>query len=309
MRSGKSVWVYENGKQLDGLNISKIVKTVNGFVYYVDGILPIRQSAYELLLSLGEDYSRFKNLVLSYDYKYFDREHSKPIGVTTDGRVLYDSVIIVKNTLMDRYTSDGTPIWDMRSESYNTTMFIPNNELIENAIKAASDSIPQWLNRMPTKADTLKFEEWIVKACFSDHNLSGADVNTSASDIKCVEGYQEIINEATDQITYKNLEGAWWRPSVQKVDIANAVTLSNGMAYYCQEFKIPNHVVIYRVKSRLYELWNNMTPTQQAQYFRWENWVDPMVINDCQGQFDLITAGYNVLFIITIFVPFPAKKQ
>lgn len=294
VRSGKSVWVYENGTQLDGLNISKIVKAANGFIYYVDGILPIRQSAYELLLSLGEDYSRFKALVLSYDYKYFDREHSKPIGVTADGRVLYDSVIVIKNTLMDRYTSDGTPTWDMRSESYNTTMFIPNNELIENAIKAASDSIPQWLNRVPTKADTLKFEEWIVKACFSDRNLSVAEVNAAAADIKCVEGYQEIINEATDQTTYKNLEGAWWRPSVQKVDVNNAVTLSNGMAYYCQEFKIPNHVVIYRVKSRLYELWNNMTPAQQAQYFRWENWVDPMVINDCQGQFDLITAGYNV---------------
>ncbi|MBQ4621363.1 MAG: hypothetical protein IJB28_01765, partial [Bacteroidaceae bacterium] len=113
-RSGKSVWVYEDGAQLDGLNIIKTVKASNGFIYYVDGILPIRQSAYELLLSLGEDYSRFKSLVLSYDYKYFDREHSKPIGVTADGRVLYDSVIVIKNTLMDRYTSDGTPTWDMR---------------------------------------------------------------------------------------------------------------------------------------------------------------------------------------------------
>lgn len=293
-RSGKSVWVYEGGKIIDGLNVTKVVKAGNGFIYYLDGVLPLRQSAYELLNSLSDDYSRFKSLVMAYDYKYFDREQSRPIGVTDDGRVLYDSVIIIKNTLMDRYSEDGIPTWNMRSESYNTTMFIPNNTLIEKAINTAIDSIPLWLNRTPTAADTTKFEEWIVKACFSDKNLSLAEVAPTATDFKCVEGYQEIINEATDQTTYKKLDAAWWRPSVQKVDVDNPVTLSNGMAYYCQEFKIPNHVVIYRVKSRLYELWNNMTPAQQEQYFRWENWVDPIVINDCQGQFDLITTGYNV---------------
>ncbi|MBQ8594021.1 MAG: hypothetical protein IJ467_07020 [Bacteroidaceae bacterium] len=293
-RSGKSVWVYEGGKQLDGLNITKKVKAANGYIYYLDGILPVRPSAYELLVSLGDEYSRFKSLVLAYDYKFFDREQSRPIGVTEDGRVKYDSVIVVKNSLMDRYSEEGTPTWNMRSESYTTTMFIPSNALIENAMKAAMDSIPLWLNRQATAADTIKFEEWIVKACFSDKNRGIAEVNAAAPDFKAVEGYQEIVDEASDQTTYKKMDAVWWRPAVQVVDVNNPVELSNGMAYYCQEFKIPNHVVIYRVKSRLYELWNNMTLDQQAQYFRWENWVDPMIINDCQGQFDLIATGYNV---------------
>lgn len=292
-RSGKSVWVYGNGSKLDNYNITKTIKTANGFIYYIDGMLEVRQSAYELLKSLGDEYSTFKQLVTDYDYEFFDREHSKPIGVTDDGRIVYDSVIVIKNTLMDRYTDSGSPTWNMRSESYNTTMFIPSNDLIEKAITSAMDSIPVWLNRKATDADRQKFEKWIVTACFADKRLNVEDVNATAADIKCVEGYQEVINTATDQTTYKILEGAWWRPSVQKVDINNAVTLSNGMAYYCTSLKIPNHVVIYRVKSRFYELWNNMTPAEQAKYFRWENWVDPLVINDCQGQFDLIATGNN----------------
>ena len=101
-RSGKSVWVYEGGKKLDDYTITKVVKAANGYIYYVDGTIPVRQSAYELLLSLGDEYSRFKELVTAYDYPYFDRENSQPIGVTDDGRTIYDSVIVTKNTLMRR---------------------------------------------------------------------------------------------------------------------------------------------------------------------------------------------------------------
>ncbi len=289
-RSGKSVWVYDGGKQLDDYAITKVVKTTNGYIYYVDGTIPVRQSAYELLKSLGDDYSRFKELVTSYDYPYFDRENSQPIGVTDDGRTIYDSVIVTKNTLMDRYDEDGTATWNMRSESFTTTMFIPNNTLIDNAVKAAMDSIPLWLNREATEADREKFEEWIVKACFADKRLDPSAVSAGAPDFKCVGGYKEIVDETSDLTTYDDVEAAWWRPSVQTVDAANPVSLSNGVAYYCTNFKIPNHIVIYRVKSRFYELWNAMDkePELKNTYFRWTNWVDPLVVNDAQGQFDLV---------------------
>ena len=56
-RSGKSVWVYDGGKKLDDYTITKVVKAANGYIYYVDGTIPVRQSAYELLLSLGDEYS------------------------------------------------------------------------------------------------------------------------------------------------------------------------------------------------------------------------------------------------------------
>ena len=63
-RAGKSIWVYDDGKQLDKHNITKIVKTNNGYVYYIDGMLEVHPSAYELLMSLGDEYSTFKQLSL-----------------------------------------------------------------------------------------------------------------------------------------------------------------------------------------------------------------------------------------------------
>ena len=282
-RAGKSLWVSDNGKKLNKSNITKIIKADNGYVYYVDAMLDIRPSAYELLMSLGDEYSTFKNLVKAHEDTIFDRENSKQIGVSADGRPVYDSVTIVKNDIMDRYDENGKIQWNMRSESYNTTMFIPTNDQIKKAIKKATENIPTWLNRQPTAADTAKFEQWILTACFSDRNIPMTEVSETAADFQCVGGYYESIDEATSQTSYKAIDAAWWRPSVQKVDAANGVELSNGMAYYCNEFKIPNHIVIYRVKSRLYDVWNN----GGAASFTWNNWVDPMVIENCQGQFDL----------------------
>ncbi len=287
-RSGKTIWVYDNGAKLEERTITKVVKTANGYIYVVDGILPIRLSAYEYLQSLDDaDYSRFKALVKKYEYEYFDRENSTPIGVGDDGRVIYDSVKVIKNTFLDRYDKDGTPTWNMRDESYTTTMFVPNNYLVDKAINTACDSIPLWLNRESTAADTAKFEQWILKACFINKNMSVDEVALTAPDFEGVKGCQEVIDELADITTYKEVEASWWRPSVQKVDVETPVRLSNGVAYYCNSLKIPNHIVIYRVKSRLYDLWNNMSLEQQKQYFTWTNWTDPMVINDCQGQFDL----------------------
>lgn len=282
-RAGKSIWVNDNGKKLDKGNITKIVRANNGYVYYTDRMLEVRPSAYEMLKSLGDEYSKFKSLVERYEYTINDLENSEQIGISADGRPIYDTIKVVSNSLMDRYDENGTEIWNMRSESYSTTIFIPSNTLIDKAIDNAMTNIPKWLNRQPTAADTAKFEQWIVTACFSDKNLSAAEVSETAEDFQCVGGYYNKIDENTGMASRKAIDAAWWRPSVQKVDIANSVELSNGMAYFCTDFKIPNHIVIYRVKSRLYEVWEN----GGQDHFIWTNWVDPMVIKDCQGQFDL----------------------
>ncbi|MBQ2494535.1 MAG: hypothetical protein II521_00305, partial [Prevotella sp.] len=125
-RSGKNVWIYGQGNnaRFDEFAISKVVKTTNGYIYYINGVLPIRKSVYEYLNSLGAEYSRFRELVGKYEVNYFDREHSAAIGVNEAGMTVYDSIFIVRNTLMDRYTANGIDKWNMRSESYLTTMFI-----------------------------------------------------------------------------------------------------------------------------------------------------------------------------------------
>ena len=276
-RAGKTIWVYGKGEQLriDNYAVKHIVKTDNGYVYVIDGVLPVRLSVYDYLRQLGDDYTAFKMLVAKYEQRVFDREHSAAIGVNQAGEVVYDTVWVTRNTLMDRYTSGGVEQWNMRDENFVTTMFIPNNAQVETAIRNALDSIPSWLNREATVADREKFEEWIVRACFSDKRLETAQVAANAEDFTTVGGYKMIVDERADETTYKAADETWWRPSVQTVDTQNRVNLSNGYAYYCTNLKIPNHVVIYRVKTRFYQIWDasNIRNDEELmnEYFDWTN--------------------------------------
>jgi hypothetical protein len=276
-RAGKTIWVYGQGSSLkiDNFGIKKTVKTDNGFVYVIDGVLPVRLSVYEYLKSLGDDYSQFKALVAKYEQRVFDREHSAAKGVNQAGEVVYDTVWVTRNTLMDRYTDGGVEQWNMRDENYVTTMFVPNNQQVETALRSALDSIPSWLNREATEADREKFEEWIVRACFSDKRLETEQVDAQAEDFTTVGGYKMVVDERADETTYKAADETWWRPSVQTVDTQNRVNLSNGYAYMCTNLKIPNHIVIYRVKTRFYQIWNaaNIRNDEEMadRYFTWEN--------------------------------------
>ncbi len=276
-RAGKTLWIYGQGKGLtiDGASIEKTVKTRNGYVYIIEGVLPVRPSVYEYLKQLGDDYSLFKGLVAKYEQRVFDREHSAATGVNQAGEVVYDTVWVTRNTLMDRYTSGGVEQWNMRDENYVTTMFIPNNELVERAVRSALDSIPSWLNRQATEADREKFEEWIVRACFSDKRLETSQVSAGAADFTTVGGHKMVVDQVADLTTYKAAEDTWWRPSVQTVDTNNRVNLSNGYAYYCTNLKIPNHVVIYRVKTRFYQIWDAANirndESMMQEYFDWTN--------------------------------------
>lgn len=310
-RAGKTIWVYGSGTsvKIDNFSIKRTIKTDNGYIYVIDGVLPVRQSVYEYLNSLGEDYSTFKRLVASYEERVFDREHSAPTGINQAGETVYDSVFITRNTLMDRYTDGGVEQWNMRKEQYVTTMFIPSNEQIATALQSALDSIPVWLNRPATNADREKFEEWIVRACFSDKRLEPEQVNASASDLTAVRGYRMYINEIADETTYKESEETWWRPSVQTVDASNRVNLSNGCAYFCTNFKIPNHVVIYRVKTRFYQIWDarNIRNDNELmhQYFNWINMDESTVRTsvytlasyDALAQYGWPGIDYNLLSV------------
>ena len=278
-RAGKTIWIYGTGNlasqvKIDNFNIKKIVKTNNGYVYYIDGVLPVRQSVYEYLQSLGDEYSTFKELVAQYEERVFDREHSAAIGINQAGETVYDTIWVTRNTLMDRYTDSGIDYWNMRDENYVTTMFIPSNEQITQALTSALDSIPVWLNREPTSADLAKFQEWIVRACFSNKRLETAQVNAGAADFMAVDGYRKVIDEVADKTVYRAADETWWRPSVQTVNTSNRVNLSNGYAYFCTNFKIPNHVVIYRVKTRFYQIWDSRNIQDDATMRKYFDWIN-----------------------------------
>jgi len=306
-RLGKNIWVntIDGQRCLDEYPLVKVVKTSNGYVYQVGGLIPIRPSIYDRLQQLDSSYSDFVSLVKRYEESYFDKENSTPKGVDPMGNTVYDSVMNVRNILMDRYTADGLKKWDMRSEDYVSTLFIPSNQLIRQAIQAALDSIPRWLGRVATDADREKFERWLVRACFVNKRLEPQDVSPQAGDFYSVDGYQRIIDKTQDAVTYQAIDPARWRPSVQTVDLNSREALSNGVAYYLTHLKIPNHVVIYRVKAKFYELWGAMTEAQKSTYFRWTNWVDQMIVNDAQSEFTLSETLPTMYYHVLTAIPSP----
>lgn len=310
--SGKNLWVSVDDSgdiYLNDKKIVRVIKAINGYIYYVEGIIPVQPSLYEYIQSLGDDYSLFKEYIASFEEAYFDAAASTPSGTDMMGNTIYsDSVISVRNTLMDRYTSDGLEMWNMQSEAYQSTLFIPNNTLLKAAYENALDSIPFWMNRAATVEDSLKFKKWLVASCFVDRRLTPTEVSASVEDqFECVGGYIREIDETTDTEKYTQYDAAQWKPSIQKVDADNAVDLSNGVAYFLTSYKVPNHIVIWRVKARLYEVWAALNEQQrgwgssalEGGYFRWDKWCDPTIVEQAQGDFDLSatlpTIKYNVL--------------
>lgn len=306
-RLGKNIWVTrtDSAVYLDDFPLLKRVKATNGYLYQVGDLVPIRPSVYDKLKSLGSDYSDFVALVERYEETYFDKDNSTPIGVDPMGNTVYDSVMSVRNQLMDRYTADGLKLWDMRSEDFVSTLFIPSNQLLRQAIQAALDSIPLWLGRVATNADREKFEKWVVRACFVNRRLDPGALLPGAPNFDCVGGDERIVDVRQDAVKYQPMDPARWRPSVQAIDPDSREPLSNGVAYYLTSLKIPNHVVIYRVKAKFYELWGAMTDAQKSKYFRWTNWIDPMIVNDAQTEFTLSETLPTMYYHVLTAIPSP----
>ena len=279
LTNGYSIQMW-NGKYLDvtvltgvlgsevyiaGSKLKSVVQAKNGYIYVMEDPIFALKSLYEVLQDLGDDYSIFKELVFSFEERVFDRENSIPVGVDLTGNTVYDSVFVTKNLLMDRYDSGGTLTWNMRSEYFSSTMLIPSNELITHALDNAYNDVQQALGRKPNSADTIKFREWIVKSVFYSRALTPEELD-GETDIYSVSGYQEGASASTS--------GTQWKPTVQKVNTANSVQLSNGVAYYVTKLKIPNNVVIWRIKNRFY-YWENCAAEEKELYFKWTNLQTP----------------------------------
>jgi hypothetical protein len=256
-----------------GSQIVKIIQVDNGFVYVMGEPIYAPKSLYELLLNLGDDnFSMFKELVFKYEERAFDRENSVPVGVDNTGNTVYDSVFVTKNLLMDRYNSGGSETWNMRSEFFTSTLLVPNNTLVEGALIKAYQDVRDALNRDPNANDTLKFEQYIIKSAFYNRALTAEELE-GTEDLFSVSGYIEGESASTP--------GVQWKPSVQKVNTAAPVTLSNGLAYYTTALKIPNNVVIHRIKNRFY-LWEYCNETEKDEYFVWDG-MDDLSIHDAGG--------------------------
>ncbi len=222
--------------------VKEVIKTNNGYIYVISDMINTPISLYDYINNLDENYSIFKNMVISSGSKIFDKSSSKVIGVNEQGNTVYDSVFIYKNALFD---SKG---FDMNSESLTATMLLFSNDVINNALSDAKNRLNLW----NMTCDQDKMKKWILEAAFYNKKYSSNQIQT------------------TKDNDLNSIFGTQWRTNIQKVDVENPIALSNGMVYKVKKLHFPNNLLIYRLKDWFY-YYENCTDEQKANYFKTSN--------------------------------------
>jgi len=112
-----------------------------------------------------------------------------------------------------------------------------------------------------------------------------------------VGGYVREINELLDKETFVEEDAAIWNPAIQVVDADHPVQLSNGVAYRLTKYKVPNHIVIWRLKTRLFQIWSALQGThkellglndEEDAYFKFNNlhFIGMSTINSAGESYD-----------------------
>ncbi|MDD3077830.1 MAG: fasciclin domain-containing protein [Paludibacter sp.] len=206
-------------------NSSRVLKSFrlkNGVVHEINSLMKSRINMYDYLKQLDDDYSIIRDSIFKYNVQLFDKSNSIPIGVDKTGNTLYDSAFYVYNPLFERV--------EFNSEFKQFTAFVPSNEVITNCFEALAAQYAK-MGKTVTQSDTLLAMQWIEEAMFYNGELT----DFSAEDIH-------------------SAFGRVWRTTVQEINEDSKVELSNGLLYDMKKVKIPNNVIISRIKS-LVEYW------------------------------------------------------
>lgn len=242
-------------------NVTRIIKATDAYIYEVDSYISAPKSMYEIIQELGDDYSIFREMVLSRNEREFDRDASIPIGVDNTGSTVYDSVFIITNPY---FSSQG---FNLMSESLDATMLIPSNDVVNNALTTARNNLNEW---GLTRADSI-VDNWVFQSAFFDQQFSKQDF--------------------ADNEDLTSIFGKQWRTTVQQVDLDNPVPMSNGVAYYVESMKIPTNVLIFRIKD-FFKWYEFLTEADKQKYFPTENLTFDKVVTEVEAWSGWASAGF-----------------
>ena len=219
--------------------MKEVVKTTTGYIYVISDMIQTPTSLYDFINGLDDEYSIFREMVLSSGGKEFDRSNSKAIGINDQGNTVYDSVFIYRNTFFENAN------FDMNSESLTATMLLPSNDVINDALDDAHQRLASWEME---RSDSL-MKDWILKSAFFAKRYAPEQMQTA------------------DQQDLKSIFSTQWRTNVQQVDTSEPIELSNGIVYKVKKIHLPNNLLMYRLKDYFY-YYENCTDEQKAQYFK-----------------------------------------
>lgn len=222
-----------------GNSVKEIIKTSNGYIYVIDGLIYTPKSLKDLIDGLSDEYSQFKQMVLSSGGQEFDRVNSKPIGVDATGNTIYDSVFIYTNEFFDAKN------FNLSSESLTATMLVFSDEVINRAMAEADKKLKAWNQ---DERDREKLRDWILEVAFFNKRYKPEEMSA------------DVANHLS------SIYNRQWRTEVQSVDVDNMEEVSNGVAYYVTDFKIPHNVLMYRLKDYYY-YYENCDDIDKNRYF------------------------------------------
>ena len=67
------------GIRFNNATVTRVIKLTNGYLYLLDQAINAPRSMYEIIENLGEDYSIFREMILSRNVLTFDRDASKVV--------------------------------------------------------------------------------------------------------------------------------------------------------------------------------------------------------------------------------------
>jgi len=210
-----TMYVYKGGVVV----IKKAVTDIDSMTFHKE---KNQQRMYSYIQNLGNDYSIIRDSILRSNYKKFDQANSTPIGTNELGNTIYDSVFVTYNPIFDKAA--------INSELKQFTMFLPSNAVINSCLQNLQSGFSK-MGKVFAKSDSVTAFKWIKEAMFYD----GVITDFTANDLNSV-------------------YGRMWRTSMQQLDVSNFEKVSNGLIYKVTKLKIPNNVIINRIKS-LVEYW------------------------------------------------------
>ena len=190
---------------------------------------------------------------MAYSIEQFDESKSTPIGVDKTGNIIYDSVFVVYNPLFDTV--------EINSEFKQFTCFIPDNGVMNDCF-AKMNSTYEAIGRP------------LIDATATYPYLAQSDMELAINWIKRATIFEGTLSEAEASAAdlYSAYDKQWKNTDmngnpVQVIDKDNPEELSNGRVYYVEDLKIPNNVIITRLKQFVYHYENINNPDSLALLF------------------------------------------
>ncbi len=284
----------ETGIYANDIKVLRSYRLNNGVVYEIESMMEPRVNLYDYIASLDDAYSIFRDSLISRSYPLFDTARSTPIGVDETGNIVYDSVKMQYNPLFDTAR--------INSEFELFTCFLPDNEVMEDCFEklnatfegigrprnpsSEGDSLYTGYTYLFPKDLTMAVD-WIQRAVIFD-GLRDPDV----ADIKDVES---IFGKQWKNIDRNNnrVQTIALTPYEEGSDLPYK-KLSNGRVYKVTDLKVPNNVIISRLKQFAYHLGYLDTDKkpEQEKYICVKNGDRMRLATDAVVVSPVIAAGY-----------------